>query len=1226
MIETIHSEMVQRLASVYQAMDRQDEVHRAKLLDLIQKARKQEFVIAFCGHFSAGKSTMLNELFGEDLLPTSPIPTSANIVKIQSGRERVSLLLPSGESHTYDGAYTYQELKELCKNGEEVVAVYVYRDTSHLPEGVSFLDTPGIDSTDDAHRIATESALHLSDAIFYMMDYNHVQSEVNLQFVKELKQRQKRVFLVINQIDKHRKTELSFEQYQKSVRESFESWDIEADGIFYTSLRDLDHPFNQLEQLKQLINWMIADRGTLIQPSIFHEANYLVQAHLDQLEEKNRERFTRLHEQLNIDSLPGQEQIQTMLASLQREQEELTRQGEKVKTEYQQGIESILRNAYLMPYEVRELAHRYLETMKSNFKVGFLFSKTKTEKEKEDRAKAFYEKLKQTVETQVDIHVKQFVIQFLKHHHIYSESLGGQVYQSSISFEPSLLKKVIKTGAGLTGNYLLQYSEDLANEIKQAYRRLANSIHDSFADKIKEQLNHKRQAVHEKICMYEQYKQASDEIVSLQQQREAYKEELNQLLDGSKAVEHPVDLAALTAIEQTIPISNERFAVTGHKKSAEQPAVQPPDEKTVPASTDWPSRIKQILEHVKRSEAYMDGLVGLKTIRQEVKQKRQRAENKQFTVALFGAFSAGKSSFANALIGEQVLPVSPNPTTATINKICPPTAEHPHGETVIRFKSEDTLFQDLKQVYQLFQKEVNSLAEALQGIDSLCSVPAPHARQKATFPFLRAVQKGFPAFSAQLGSARTLNLKQFAEYVANEEKSCFVELAELYYDCPLTRQGVTLVDTPGADSIHARHTDVAFQYIKNADAILFVTYYNHPFSRADREFLIQLGRVKDTFSMDKMFFLINAADLASSKAELASVHQYIGDQLLQYGIRNPRLFPVSSLLALEEKKGGGSRKEGVLADSGITAFETAFTSFMMKDLMLVSLHSLKRDCERAGGMLTQMVRATRQANEDKQRQKQLYEQEKAMIIQTIQQDHTHTEEHALQQEIHELLYYVRQRLFLRYHDVFSEIINPSALRDDGGDLKQKLKSCVMELVDFMQHDLLQEMRATTLRIERWMNRKLDSHMDTLNVACKKINAEIPLSGKPDYSHDPPRYEKPFQELTIHSFKRAVSIFKNSKSFFEKNGKALMREEMKKILETAVAGYLEEQQERFFHHYQNEWRSATDQIKEKVQRDCDNYYESLLFACSEKVDPAAYEEAAAKIKLSAEEIEKEINQL
>ncbi|WP_397351469.1 dynamin family protein [Paenibacillus larvae] len=51
------------------------------------------------------------------------------------------------------------------------------------------LDTPGIDSTDDAHHRATESALHLADVVFYVMDYNHVQSEVNLTFAKQMQER-----------------------------------------------------------------------------------------------------------------------------------------------------------------------------------------------------------------------------------------------------------------------------------------------------------------------------------------------------------------------------------------------------------------------------------------------------------------------------------------------------------------------------------------------------------------------------------------------------------------------------------------------------------------------------------------------------------------------------------------------------------------------------------------------------------------------------------------------------------------------------------------------------------------------------------------------------------------------------------------------------------------------------------------------------------------------------
>lgn len=58
-----------------------------KMKQLIMKVNNEEFIIAFCGHFSAGKSSMINFLLGDQVLPSSPIPTSANTVKVQKGED-----------------------------------------------------------------------------------------------------------------------------------------------------------------------------------------------------------------------------------------------------------------------------------------------------------------------------------------------------------------------------------------------------------------------------------------------------------------------------------------------------------------------------------------------------------------------------------------------------------------------------------------------------------------------------------------------------------------------------------------------------------------------------------------------------------------------------------------------------------------------------------------------------------------------------------------------------------------------------------------------------------------------------------------------------------------------------------------------------------------------------------------------------------------------------------
>ncbi|RKJ01706.1 GTPase, partial [Butyricicoccus sp. 1XD8-22] len=177
--------------------------------------------------------------------------------------------------------------------------------------------------------------------------------------------------------------------------------------------------------------------------------------------------------------------------------------------------------------------------------------------------------------------------------------------------------------------------------------------------------------------------------------------------------------------------------------------------------------------------------------------------------------------------------------------------------------------------YEAIGLSISSLEEAYDRAEEGLKVELVDERLNVHKSFIRAYAKGYLTYKAQLGQTLRVNRSEFELFVAEESRSCFVDNIDFYYDSPLTRMGVTLVDTPGADSINARHTGVAFDYIRNADAILFITYYNHAFAKADREFLIQLGRVKDAFELDKMFFIVNAIDLAETKDEEEDVKNYV---------------------------------------------------------------------------------------------------------------------------------------------------------------------------------------------------------------------------------------------------------------------------------------------------------------------------------------------------------------
>ncbi|CXU01784.1 GTPases (dynamin-related) [Staphylococcus aureus] len=46
---------------------------------VIKKVYLQQYTCSFVGHFSAGKSTLINLLIEQDILPSSPVPTTSNI-------------------------------------------------------------------------------------------------------------------------------------------------------------------------------------------------------------------------------------------------------------------------------------------------------------------------------------------------------------------------------------------------------------------------------------------------------------------------------------------------------------------------------------------------------------------------------------------------------------------------------------------------------------------------------------------------------------------------------------------------------------------------------------------------------------------------------------------------------------------------------------------------------------------------------------------------------------------------------------------------------------------------------------------------------------------------------------------------------------------------------------------------------------------------------------------
>jgi GTPase SAR1 family protein len=479
---------------------------------------------------------------------------------------------------------------------------------------------------------------------------------------------------------------------------------------------------------------------------------------------------------------------------------------------------------------------------------------------------------------------------------------------------------------------------------------------------------------------------------------------------------------------------------------------------------------------------------------------RKQLLSKQRLVAVFGAFSAGKSSLINAILGQPALVVSPNPTTAAITHVYGADCEAPAAR--VTAKTTDQLEADVRQAWRaLHLPEAGQLGDLVERSAALR--PADFTPSHRRFiAFLKAVAAGWPEMKDRLGTAWDVGADALRMFTAEERYACFVHRVDLFVPSErLQSTGMVLVDTPGVDSIHRRHTDVAFQYMQNADAILFVLYYTHAFSRADREFLRQLADVQDIVGTNKLFVAINAVDLAESEEERQAVRQRVLAELRQAGIREPRVYEVSSQLAFaaeaaqrhpEDPRFAGliRAKLGiaedqplnladVLAETGVPKLAADVLSFLEEQALELASDAVNRRLTAIAEDVARGLELRRlQADQDAaaKAEKQRRAAEFARVLESVAkglQDQTEPRLKSLQGEWDELLFHISERARHRFPQWFKECFHPGRFRVPSQDAQQ-LRDAAAELAEVLGRNVESEMRTFALRAHHHVRATLES--------------------------------------------------------------------------------------------------------------------------------------------------------
>jgi len=311
------------------------------------------------------------------------------------------------------------------------------------------------------------------------------------------------------------------------------------------------------------------------------------------------------------------------------------------------------------------------------------------------------------------------------------------------------------------------------------------------------------------------------------------------------------------------------------------------------------NHFNRIIETITQSEFEGDkasGKLGLEKDSEDISIASQNLQQGVFRLLVLGDLKRGKSTFLNALIGENLLPSDVNPCTALL--------------TVLRYgvsKNVTVYFKDGTEPEQL----------------------------------------DFKSFKQQY----TIDPSE-AKRLEQENKLAFpnIDYAVVEYPLPLLEKGIEIVDSPGLNDTEARN-ELSLSYINNCHAIFFVFRAVQPCTLEERRYLENYIKGRGL----SVFFIINAWDeirkglinpddteeLAEAEGKLRQVFRTNLAEYCQvdgHDSYDERVFEISSLEALRQRI---KNPEASLEGTGFVQLMGALNTFLTQERAVAQLRQAR---------------------------------------------------------------------------------------------------------------------------------------------------------------------------------------------------------------------------------------------------------------------------------------------
>ncbi len=172
---------------------------------LAERVAQGRFYVAVVGQFKRGKSTLVNALVGDKILPTGVVPVTSVVTVLRQGSTHAARI------RLADGAWREIAVGELAayvseeanhENTKGVTGVEVFVPSPLLASGMCLVDTPGLGSVFTAGTEATRAFVPHIDAALVVLGADPPMTEDELALVEEVSRHVREIVVVFNKADR----------------------------------------------------------------------------------------------------------------------------------------------------------------------------------------------------------------------------------------------------------------------------------------------------------------------------------------------------------------------------------------------------------------------------------------------------------------------------------------------------------------------------------------------------------------------------------------------------------------------------------------------------------------------------------------------------------------------------------------------------------------------------------------------------------------------------------------------------------------------------------------------------------------------------------------------------------------------------------------------------------------------------------------------------------------